>query len=986
MFLTRLFSRRRVSPTPGEVALKTGQGEEARRLEACRRLSSLTELSDLAAKDPDAGVRELAQARYRHLLCGLESPPLPLDLRLAEISRIEDQRLLAHLASEGKEVELRLTAIQRLTDQASLTTRALADPATQVRLAAAERLTERQALEQVARQIGKKDKRVHRLVHGRLRELAEQEARPARLGALCEDLCTKLERLGRFENWTQDKALFDLLERQWREIADEAPLAWRERFDQERTRFLAAYADHQALQARSLATAQAQDKSQEEAEALITELTQVLGQSDGTLLRQAGQALMARWESLPFPATPDQTRRYQATHATLVSRLALMASEQQALDHLSAWLTEARAALDRSESLNHERLSDLLAAIPSPPPLAGPDQSLLAAVEEARQQLQERQRRQRRHVEQRLTQAQDRLLALEAALEAGELKRAEPLFQSLQAALEAASATGLDRERTAKLKGRLQTLGPRLRELQQWRRWGADTHREGLCQAMEALATTDIPPAARADRLQELRAEWKTLDQEGSPVNHPLWDRFHAAGEIVHGLCKPYLEERAREREAARQAREDLCAQLEDFLARVDWTRVDWRQAQRAERAMREGWDTLGEVEARHHRGLERRFRTALKQLDDRLAAEREANQALKRQLIAQVEALLEAPDLNRAIEETKRLQAQWRTTVAARQRDENRLWQQFRTACDGVFARRRQRFEAQTAELEEHLRLRQAILAEAEALAEATSAQTLSPTSEPTPAPGAGVSSAPNSAPISAPNSAPNSAEASSGPDPLPALEARWREAAQLPVPRQAAAELDRRWRRALELIQAGRRAQVAARRRERLDRLARQARICAELEQALELGQDLGQARAKAEEQWQALAPAPEDRLSQGMAARYHRAQEAAAAGKDLPMERTQQGQERAELCLRLEILAQIPSPPAYAAERLAYQVNLLREHLGTGERDPQADLARQVEAWYLIGPVPAAVAAAQEARFQGVLAALEGGERAPAMGPSQ
>jgi hypothetical protein len=54
---------------------------------------------------------------------------------------------------------------------------------------------------------------------------------------------------------------------------------------------------------------------------------------------------------------------------------------------------------------------------------------------------------------------------------------------------------------------------------------------------------------------------------------------------------------------------------------------------------MREGWEHLGEVEDRHKRGLERRFRTALKRLDDRLGVERDANQRHKQELIARIEA-----------------------------------------------------------------------------------------------------------------------------------------------------------------------------------------------------------------------------------------------------------------------------------------------------------------------------------------------------------
>ncbi|MFZ1574922.1 MAG: DUF349 domain-containing protein, partial [Chromatiaceae bacterium] len=625
--------------------------------------------------------------------------------------------------------------------------------------------------------------------------------------------------------------------------------------------------------------------------------------------------------------------------AAAESRREALARERQSLVALSAWLVQAREALDQSRPIEHHRLTRLLSQVQDLLPPAGSDQELLVAVADARAQLEDRQRRQHRHAEQRLAQVSDKLAELEAAFVAGELKRAEPLFQSLQAAIDAAAASGLPLVRTAHLKEHLQALIPRLRDLQKWRRWGADTHREGFCQAMEELESADLPLAAKAGRLHELRLEWKELERDGSPANHPLWERFAAAADRVHGLCKPWLEQRTREREAARAAREGLCAQLEEFLDRVDWGRVDWRQAQRAEREMREGWEHLGEVEDRHKRGLERRFRTALRRLDNRLGVEREANQRLKHELIARIEVLATAPDLERAIEETKRLQSQWHTTVAARQRDENRLWQQFRAACDAVFERRRQRHEAQSAEMGENLRLREAIRAEAEALVRA------------------------------------ESETAADGPDALPALEARWQEAAQLPVPRQAAADLERGWRQALHQIRTGRQERLTAQRRQTLDLLAHQARVCSDLEQALEKGEDAMGALAAAEAQWQALGPHPDDQLRQGMDARFQRARDRGAA--DLGDQRAANARERAEICLSLEILAQIDSPPECAAQRLAFQVNRLQEHLATGEDNPLATSAHIIERWFLAGPAPAAEARALERRFEHAQTALRQAE---------
>jgi hypothetical protein len=455
---------------------------------------------------------------------------------------------------------------------------------------------------------------------------------------------------------------------------------------------------------------------------------------------------------------------------------------------------------------------------------------------------------------------------------------------------------------------------------------------------MEALEGEDIPLEAKALRLHDLQMEWKSLDQTGSPVNHPLWDRFHAASERVYTSCKPYLDEQAAARQAARQARVALCQKLEDFLDQVDWDRVDWKKTQHAEREMRQAWAAMGEVEARHRRQLEKRFRTALKRLDDRLSEERARNQQHKRDLIASVEALAEEADLDRAIEETKRLQRHWHTTVAARQKDENKLWQRFRAACDAVFARRRQAHEAQVAELTENLKTREAICAEAEALSES--------------------------------DRAPGELSAA-----LREIEGRWHDTDALPIPRQAASGINQRWRAARARVLDHRRAQEEACRRESLDLLARQAAACEEIERALEAGTAGPAVIEAAEAAWQSLPRQTDGRLQAAIGQRYTTAMEGARGGAssllaDLPANRKR----RAEICLHLEILARIESPPELTQERLAFQVDRLRDHMRAGEKDPLEAAPRLLEEWYLCGPAPAAESPALESRFERARTALD------------
>lgn len=87
MIFKRLFSRRAPEALPpSKPGLWTGGGRNPR-LDACHRSTDLVELRRLAEEDEDAGVRELALARYRHLICGAETAQtLDLTHRLAVIA------------------------------------------------------------------------------------------------------------------------------------------------------------------------------------------------------------------------------------------------------------------------------------------------------------------------------------------------------------------------------------------------------------------------------------------------------------------------------------------------------------------------------------------------------------------------------------------------------------------------------------------------------------------------------------------------------------------------------------------------------------------------------------------------------------------------------------------------------------------------------------------------------------------------------------
>jgi len=953
MIFKRLLGRKRErTPAPKDqddvIRIVRGEQEATIRREACRQIKRLPELRDLASSDADTGVRAIALARYRDLVLGRGDDAPALKERLDEIAALQDQRILEQLAIDAREAEARVAAISKIANPDVLANCALNDALAANRSAAVELLDDKQALEQVVKNIGKKDKRVYRTARQKLKEIVEREALPQRIRVQCVELIEKLEHLGRFSHWVQDRAMLDLLERQWAEVEPEVDPEYKARFQDLRNRFLSAYDAYRGEHAAQIAAEEARESLRAQRRALIEELQSIASLQDEAKISEELQQITMRWNglaSLPEKEQETMERVFAELHAKAHVHLDNLAAIGKRSRRMRELLQRAETALKHTEPLDHKKVRGLIDEAKPLLDAKGADKSVTARFSPVREALEGRLRKQKKHADERLARLPGKLAELTRAVDNGSLKEAEALCKSVAASVELIELSGFPRKSYAEVEARFKSLSPRVRDLQKWRRWGTDQTRQELCATMEGLIASDVSLEPLALRMRELQRQWKSLDKSGSPINHPLWERFQTASERVYERCKPYLDQQAVEREANRKQREQLCRELEEFLDEVDWERMDWKKMARAEREMRQAWSAAGPTEGRHRKALENRFRGALKRLDTHLAQERSRNQALKQGLIARVEALVEEPDLGHAIDETKRLQREWHTSVPARQKDEHRLWQRFRAACDAVFARRQARQEALAIEISANLKHREDLCLEAENLALSDAGAD-------------GLTSA------------------------LRELDKRWRDSGTIPVRRHAQGELAKRWREAKVTAERRRNERLEEQRRKGLDLLAKQAAVCERIERSLETQSGTESVLASAETDWQALPKQHNPDLQAAIERRFDRAMDAIKGdgGKRdvLRAALAADGERRAELCLQLEILAQVDSPPEFTQTRLEYQVTRLAGHMREGEKDPLDAAAPLLQEWYLRGPAPASAAAALEQRFLRALRAIEQTEK--------
>ena len=932
MFFKQLLEKTRTRRQPDPAALidiARSAPDVAARRDACRALVQLDVLAAIASDDADPGVRDLAGARFRKLLCGLDEQAPPLAERSALLRSASDQSLLAHVAQHAAEAELRRAAIDRLTDPALLAASAVDDPLAANRQAAALRIQDRAALEQVQKRIGKRDKAVYRLVKERLRASIEAEERPRRLRAEADALCEKLARLGRYDNWTQDQALLAHLDREWEQLATELgaelDAARRERRARLRDDFRVRYDAYAREHAAQLAAERDRAAAVERRDALIEALRACADIDAADALAERLSDIERDWQAAASGApSAEQRRAYGEALAAARARGERLDADRRLRNAAEKLRREAEQALADGD-LDQRRVQACTRRLES---LAA-DGAVPAATADAVAALAARFKKHREQVRRKLDTLSERLAELDAHLAEGRLKQAEPLYQSIHASLDQAQAVGLPASETHAVETQLKRLAPQLKELQRWRRWGADTRRQALCEDIERLAgDVDHELEPLANRLTELQDAWRDLDRNGAPADDALWRRFRTAADTIRERCKPFYDARAHIRAANREQRQALCEQLEAFLSQVDWARMDWKKATRAAREMRHAWAALEAApdagpdgRRGHQRPLEGRFRKSLRRLEEALDAERARNLAERRGLIEQMQKLADEPNLRAAIESAKALQRQWHPTVTGRKRDENALWDEFRAAADAVFQRRDAEQQQHHAELDTNLATRAAVC---DALSRATE----------------------------------QAADADALRAALREQQRHWQDTDALSVPKAAIQPLRRRWREALEAAERRLDALAAEARWAALASIQRRADWVDSTARAL-VTPGAGSADAETlHAQWQAL-PEIADRA---LAARLDEsaALVLAAAGGDasalegLRARMHEARRQRQDLCLRLEIAAGVASPPELEAERMALQVQRLKAHMGQGEdAEPPEDAWALLESWYLAAP---------------------------------
>ncbi|MYN42216.1 DUF349 domain-containing protein [Duganella sp. FT109W] len=552
-----------------------------------------------------------------------------------------------------------------------------------VRLSAAEHVQSQPALEQVLQAVRNTDRRVAKLMQGRLDAIRYQLAEQQKAQA-CLDLA---------HHMLQDEKLTPNqvaeLDRQWQVVAAVPALA--EPYATARAALAARLEAQVALQ-RRIIDALAAVRKLPQAGLPAGEALQALerhaadqaeyqqapehGALPRHLLRDFAEAVEQTRAALTVPPKPAVTSGATPSPAGAANAAAGVAEDLATGDLVPAAANGEPASA-----------ADAEAAKPAKPPKA-PKQSKQPPTE----------------VDKKFLETME---ALEAALEQGQLHAAAEHDKWLRE--HKARLTPAQNEHLTHVRAELKRLGD-------WARWGGNVSREELVKAVEDLAGQKMPMSELARKVGSMRDRWKALDAVSGHAPKSLWERFDAACTSAYAPAAAHFKQLADERHANAAKAEALIAETRALAESVAADGADLKNVAAAGQRLRQMWTRLGTIDRKEKRKLDHTFDKVLAQMLAPLSEQRKVEAAKREELITEAEAL--EPSDRHTLDKLRRLQERWQEqakSLPLERKVEQALWQRFRAACDAIFAKRKETAHAADHERKAHLHAREAICHELE-------------------------------------------------------------------------------------------------------------------------------------------------------------------------------------------------------------------------------------------------------------------------------
>ena len=246
-----------------------------------------------------------------------------------------------------------------------------------------------------------------------------------------------------------------------------------------------------------------------------------------------------------------------------------------------------------------------------------------------------------------------------------------------------------------------------------------------IIEELKELINSDETINTTFSRFRELQQRWKEVGLVPQQNVKDLWETYNLHVENFYNFIKINKELRDLDLKKNYELKISLCEQAEELTLETQVVEA-FRRLQK----LHDEWRETGPVAIEFKETLWERFKEASSRINKRhqehfesLKAEQTKNLALKHELCQKIEAITTRPILsrkewNKASEELLEIQKVWKTIGFAPKKDNNRIYERFRAACDKFFELKREYYAGQKSEMEHNLAIKNELCAEAETLA----------------------------------------------------------------------------------------------------------------------------------------------------------------------------------------------------------------------------------------------------------------------------
>jgi hypothetical protein len=233
------------------------------------------------------------------------------------------------------------------------------------------------------------------------------------------------------------------------------------------------------------------------------------------------------------------------------------------------------------------------------------------------------------------------------------------------------------------------------------------------------------------DKIKEIESELKKLQNEWEDIGPTVQEEWEALKEDywstvreLYDRIKAHYDQLREQMQDNIAAKKELIARTQNLLQQERPSVKSWNKQTNTIKDLQADWKKIGFGPKKENEEVWKEFRALCDQFfEDKskyfenIQGEFDEIAEKKEKLIEEVEQLKDSEDWKETTHKIIKIQKSWKEIGSAGQKNEQRLWKRFRTACDYFFTQKENHYKQMDQEKEENLKLKEQVIQEIEAI-----------------------------------------------------------------------------------------------------------------------------------------------------------------------------------------------------------------------------------------------------------------------------